>query len=253
MSLLRLQGKNAVVTGATRGIGRSIAELFAKEGASVVVVGTNTEKGEEVTQTLLGLRNADTQQFFFRKVDVASHDDVFRFAEEIAGIWDGVDILVNCAGITRDGLMIKMKESDWDLVIETNLKSVYNTTYAFLRNMLKRRSGRIINVASVVGLIGNPGQANYAASKAGMIGMTKALAKEVASRDVRVNCVAPGFIATDMTSGLSDLQKEELLKRIPLGRMGTGSEIAHAVLFLASDEAKYITGQVLTVDGGLTA
>lgn len=253
MSLKRLQDKKAIVTGGTRGIGRSIAELFAKEGASVVVVGTNADKGQEVVTHLSQNKLDDKQNFFFRKVDVSSHEEVSLFSNEIAGIWEGVDILVNCAGITRDRLMIRMKEEDWDLVIDTNLKSVYNMTYTFLRNMLKRRCGKIINVASVVGLIGNPGQANYAASKAGMIGMTKTLAKEAASRDVRINCIAPGFIETDMTAAFNDQQKDQIIKQIPMGRMGLGNEIAHAALFLASDESKYITGQVLTVDGGLTA
>ena len=281
----RLENKKVVVTGGTRGIGKAIATSFVKQGASVIIVGTNDERGQQACELLKSYRvsvdqqiesgivstmsneengdqacavlqeqqTSNEQQVEFRKVDVASHDDVTAFGKEINEMWGGVDIIVNCAGITRDRLMIKIKEDDWDSVLDTNLKSVYNMTHAFLRGMMKKRGGRIINISSVVGIMGNPGQVNYAASKSGMIGMSKSLAKEVASRKITVNCIAPGFIETDMTDQLTDAQKENVLKQVPMGRLGFTEEIANAALFLASDESAYITGQVLTVDGGMTA
>ena len=167
--------------------------------------------------------------------------------------WGGVDILVNCAGITRDKLFMKMGEDDWDQVIETNLKSVYNLSHALVRPMMKARHGKIINVTSVIGLTGNPGQVNYAASKLGMVGFTRSLAKELASRNINVNCIAPGFFETPMTNVLTDEQKEEILRKVPMGRLGNPKEIAHAAVFLASNMSDYITGQVLTVDGGMIA
>lgn len=249
----RLVGKKVVVTGGTRGIGRAIAERFAEHGASVAIVGTNEERGKEALAALEALRIDAGQVFQFNKVDIASFAEVEAFANQLLESWQAVDILVNCAGITRDMLIMRMKEEDWDLVIDTNLKSVYNTINMFIRSMMKQRYGKIINISSVVGLMGNPGQANYAASKAGMIGMTKSLAKEVATRGICINCIAPGFIETDMTSKLTEEQKQQILKQVPMGRLGSGREIANAALFLASDESQYITGQVLTVDGGLTA
>jgi len=254
MSIKRLQGKKAVVTGGTRGIGRAIAELFTSHGASVIIIGTNQERGEEVVSFLSKHKVLDEQNFTFRKVDVSNLSQVQEFGSEVIKELDAIDILVNCAGITRDKLLMKMKEDDWDVVIDTNLKSVYNMSNTFLRSMMKRRYGKIINVSSVVGgVIGNPGQTNYAASKAGMVGMTKSLAKEVGSRNITINCIAPGFIETEMTDVLKDEQKAQLLKQIPMGRLGTVDEIANVALFLASDESKYVTGQVLTVDGGMTA
>lgn len=249
----RLQDKKAVVTGGTRGIGKAIALTFAEHGASVAIVGTNPERGKEVIEEMEKVRIFPTQVFQFKKVDVSNFSEVEMFANQLLGEWQAVDILVNCAGITRDKLLMRMKEEDWDLVIDTNLKSVYNTINAFIRDMMKKRYGRIINISSVVGIMGNPGQANYAASKAGMIGMTRSLAKEFASREISVNCIAPGFIDTDMTEKLTEEQKQGILKQVPMGRLGSGREIANAALFLASDESKYITGQVLTVDGGMTA
>jgi 3-oxoacyl-[acyl-carrier protein] reductase len=249
----RLSGKKAVVTGGTRGIGRAIALRYAEEGASVVILGTHEERGAEAIALLEEKRENPAQFFEFRKVDVSKHAEVMAFADEFLKLFGDIDILVNCAGITRDGLLMRMKEEDWDLVLETNLKSVYNTTHAFLRSMTKKRYGKIINITSVIGIMGNPGQTNYAASKAGMIGMTKSLAKEVASRNISVNCIAPGFIDTDMTGKLTPEQKEMILQQVPMKRLGEGKEIAHAALFLASSDSDYITGQVLTVDGGMTA
>lgn len=275
----RLEGKKIVVTGGTRGIGRAIAAKYVQHGAHVIIVGTNDGRGKEAceylkqfgvsvdigncaiksktahnesTETCTILDQTD-QMIEFRNVNVADHKAVALFGKEVNEMWGQVDVVVNCAGITRDNLMIKIKEEDWDSVLDTNLKSVYNTTHVFLRGMMKNRGGRIINIASVIGLIGNPGQVNYAASKAGMVGLTKSLAKEVGSRNITINCIAPGFIETDMTDKLNDLQKEAILTKVPMGRLGTPEEIANAALFLASDEAEYITGQVLTVDGGMTA
>ena len=250
---MRLAGKNIVITGGTRGIGKGIALLFVKQGASLAIVGTNEEKGQAVIKELEGYKVDSQQKILFYKVDISKKIDVDAFSEEFLKAWGKIDVLINNAGVTRDQLLMKMKEEEWDAVIDTNLKSVYNTTQAFVRNMIKQRGGKIINISSVVGLKGNPGQANYAASKAGMIGFTRSLAKEIASRNITVNCIAPGGIATDMLGQLTDQQKEMLLKDVPMGRFGLPEEIASAALFLASEEAGYITGQVLAVDGGMTA
>ena len=247
----RLQNKKVIVTGGTRGIGRSIVDSFADEGASIAFLGTNKERGEEVLRGLEE-RREEGQSFLFRTVDVANTSQVRGFIEDTLSLWGEVDILVNCAGITRDKLLLRMEEEDWDRVIDTNLKSVYNTSQAVVRSMMKKRSGKIINVTSVIGFMGNPGQSNYGASKAGVIGFTKSLAREVALRNIQVNCIAPGFIETDMTSQLSEEQKKNILTKVPMGRLGSSKEIASAALFLASSESDYITGQVLTVDGGLT-
>ena len=249
----RLEGKKTVVTGGTRGIGKAIALAFAKHGADVVVVGTNEERGKEVISQLEKEKVNEDQKFIFKKANVASHEEIGSLAKDLLEKWDAVDVLVNCAGITRDNLLMRIKEEDWDLVLDTNLKSVYNTSHAFLRSMMKKRYGKIINISSVIGIMGNAGQTNYAASKAGMIGMTQSLAKEVASRSINVNCIAPGFIETDMTDALTEDQKAGILKQVPMNRLGQGKEIADAALFLASSESDYITGQVLTVDGGMTA
>lgn len=247
----RLENKKVIITGGTRGIGRSIVERFAEEGASIAFLGTNKERGQGVL-TYLEERKQEGQSFLFRTLDVASTEEVRSFIEEVLSLWGEVDILVNCAGITRDKLLLRMEEEDWDRVIDTNLKSVYNTSQALLRSMMKKRSGKIINITSVIGFMGNPGQANYGASKAGVIGFTKSLAKEVASRNIQINCIAPGFIGTDMTHQLSEEQKKSILTNVPMGRLGCPKEIASAAVFLASRESDYITGQVLTVDGGLT-
>lgn len=242
--------KVIVVTGGTAGIGRSIAYHFAKQGAKVYIFGSNQERGETAEKELRELAGIDT--IYFRRVDVAKTSEVETAIEAIIATEGSIDILVNNAGVTRDNLILRMSEDDWDSVINTNLKSVYNTCRAVTRPMMKSRKGKIINISSVIGLTGNAGQVNYAASKSGIIGVTKSLAKELASRNICVNCIAPGFVETRMTEGLTDKLKDTILGTIPLKRMGLPDEIAYAVLFLASDNADYITGQVITVDGGMT-
>ena len=250
MTLL-LKGKRALITGGTAGIGKEIALLFAKQGASVAIFGTNVERADQVLQELNQIKQSPEQNMSSTLVDVSDKKAVDVAIQKLLSEWGHVDILVNNAGITRDGLLMKMSEEDWDKVIAINLKSVYNTCQALIRSMIKARAGKIINISSIVGLIGNPGQVNYAASKSGMIGFTQSLAKEVAGRHICVNCIAPGFIKTAMTDALNDAQKEGLFKQIPLGRFGAPEEIAYAALFLASDWSNYISGQVLTVDGGM--
>ncbi|MBQ1873257.1 MAG: 3-oxoacyl-ACP reductase FabG [Succinivibrionaceae bacterium] len=235
-------GKIAVVTGASRGIGREIAEELRKAGADVFGTATS-EKGAAGISEYLG----EGRGLVLNVADQASVD---AFAGKVKGVGDP-DILVNNAGITRDGLLMRMKDSDWDDVINTNLSSVYRMSKAFLRGMMKKRYGRIVSVSSVVGLMGNAGQTNYAAAKAGIIGFTRSLAKEVASRGITVNAVAPGFIATDMTAALTDEQKQKISAEIPSGRLGSAADIANAVLFLASDASSYITGDVINVNGGM--
>ena len=249
--MLRLNGKKTIVTGGTAGIGREIAAAFAKEGANVAIFGTNAERAEETISYLETYRVNAEQKFVYRLVDVSSKVSTHENIQSLLAEWSTIDVLVNNAGITRDGLLMKMSEEDWDQVLDTNLKSVYNTCQSLVRVMLKARTGKIINISSVVGLTGNAGQVNYAASKAGMIGFTKALAQEVASRGISVNCIAPGFIQTRMTEVLTEEQKEAILKRIPMGRLGNCEDIANAAVLLASWLSNYITGQVLTVDGGM--
>jgi 3-oxoacyl-[acyl-carrier protein] reductase len=239
-----LQGKVAIVTGGTAGIGRAIALKFASEGAKVIVFGTSPERGEAVAKEL-----GEGGQFM--RVDVSKTDEVDQAVKEILAQHEKIDILVNNAGITQDGLLMKMTEEQWDRVIEVNLKSAFNTCRPVSRAMMRAREGSIINVSSVVGLTGNAGQTNYVASKAGLIGFSKALALEVASRKVRVNSIAPGFIETRMTDAIPEKYRELILTKIPFGRQGRPEEIAEAALFLASDRSSYITGQVLTVDGGM--
>ena len=246
-----LVNKKSLVTGGTAGIGKEIAIEFAKQGASVAIFGTNEERAALVLKELEENRLNPEQQFLIAIVNVADKKSVETAIDEILAKWNGIDILVNNAGITRDGLLMKMKEEDWDAVIDTNLKSVYNLCQTLIRPMIKAKSGKIINISSVVGLTGNGGQANYAASKSGVIGFTKALAQEVASRNVCVNCIAPGFIQTRMTDALTDTQKESILKKIPMGRLGNTADIANAAVFLASALSDYMTGQVITVDGGM--
>lgn len=246
MTEKQLLGKKALVTGGTAGIGKAIALALADAGAEVAIFGTNEERGAQVVEAL----NQRTKGVFY-KVDIANSTEVEAAIKEAVKEYGGVDILVNNAGITQDRLLMAMKEEDWDRVLDVNLKSCYNTTRAVIRTMMKARHGKIVNISSVVGLTGNPGQANYAASKAGMIGFTKAIAREVASRDIQVNCVAPGFITSSMTEVLTDEQKKEIDSRIPMGRMGRPEEVAAAVLFLVGPHSGYITGQILTVDGGM--
>jgi len=242
-----LDNQIAVVTGAGRGIGRAIALKFASEGADVVCVSRTAGNADKVSNEVRGLG----RRSWAFAVDVADAAAVNAAAEKILADAGRVDILVNNAGVTRDGLLMRMSDADWDMVINTNLKGAFLFTKAFVRAFIKQRSGRIINIASVIGLIGNAGQANYAASKAGVIGFTKATAREVASRGITVNALAPGFIETDMTAVLNPALKEQLLKQIPLNSFGQPEDIAAAALFLASPGARYITGQVLTVDGGM--
>ena len=243
----QLENQIAVVTGAGRGIGRAIALKFAAEGADVVCVSRTQQNSEKVAVEVRALG----RKAWAHAVDVSDSASVNAAAEKILAEAGRVDILVNNAGVTRDGLLMRMSDADWDTVLNTNLKGAFLFTKAFTRAFLKQRSGRIINLASVIGLIGNAGQANYAASKAGLIGFTQSMARELASRGITVNALAPGFIETDMTAALSAELKAELLKKIPLNTLGQPEDIAAAALFLASPAARYITGQVLTVDGGM--
>lgn len=243
----QLANQIAVVTGAGRGIGRAIALKFASEGADVAVVSRTAANAEKVAEEIRALG----RRAWPLAVDVADAAAVAGMAEQILAAAGRVDILVNNAGITRDGLLMRMSDSDWDAVLDTNLKGAFLVTKAFTRTLIKQRSGRILNLASVIGLIGNAGQCNYAASKAGLIGFTQSIARELASRGITANAIAPGFIETDMTAELNEAARAELLKRIPLGSFGQAEDIAAAALFLASPVARYVTGQVLTVDGGL--
>src|ERR1044071_4342320 len=245
---LRFEGQVAIVTGAGRGIGRAIALRFAAEGARVVCVSRTQENATKTADEINGLRNDAGKAY---AVDVADHGAVQKIGARILEDFGRADILVNNAGVTRDALAIRMSLEDWDSVINTNLRGAFSFSQALVRAMTKQRNGRIINISSAIGLMGNAGQTNYAASKAGLIGLTKSLARELASRNITVNAVAPGLVITDMTVGLSDEIKETIHSKIPLGRTGTPEEIASAVAFLASSEAAYITGQVLCVDGGI--
>jgi len=242
----RLEGRVSLVTGASRGIGRAIARALAREGAIVFVGARDEGRLEEVVKEV----NDAGGTAVALALDVADRASVDAALQKVLASHGRVDHLVNNAGITRDNLLLRMKREEWDQVIATNLTGTYLCTQAVLKPMVKQRSGRIVNVTSVVGLTGNAGQANYAASKAGIIGFTKAVAREVASRSITVNAVAPGFIATDMTEAIAEKAKEALTASIPLGRVGSPEDIASAVLFLVSDAAAYITGQVLGVDGG---
>ncbi len=243
-----LDGKVALVTGGSRGIGRAIAVALAREGAKVAINFAGNEKAAEETKALVEQAGSEA---ILLKADVSDKDADAALIDTVVKIYGKIDILVNNAGITRDSLMLRMKEDDFDAVIDTNLRSVFYLTKAAAKSMMKKRTGRIINMSSVVGLTGNAGQVNYAAAKAGVLGITKSAAKELASRGITVNAVAPGFIETDMTDVLSDTVKESLLHEIPLKRMGEPKDVANAVLFLASDQSAYITGQVIHVDGGL--
>ena len=238
-----LSGKKALVTGASGGLGEAIAKTLHGRGATVGIHGTREEKLNELAGEL-----GDRVMVF--PADLSNREAVIALGKKAESEMDGVDILVNNAGITRDGLFVRMKDEDWDDVINVNLTSVFNLTREIAYPMMRRRTGRIINITSIVGVTGNPGQANYCASKAGLIGFTKSLAQEIAPRGVTVNCVAPGFIASAMTDKLNDKQKDAIMSAIPMKKMGAGDDIANAVLFFASDQAGWISGQVLSVDGG---
>ncbi|MBB5746994.1 3-oxoacyl-[acyl-carrier-protein] reductase [Brevundimonas variabilis] len=243
--MFNLSGKTALVTGATGGIGGAIARALHAQGATVVLSGTR----EAVLQELAGTLGERAFVAAANLSDAASVDGLVARAEEAAGA--GLDILVANAGITKDGLLMRMKDEDFESVLKVNLEGYFRLTRAAMKGMMKRRTGRIIGITSVVGVTGNPGQTNYAASKAGMIGFSKSLAQEVGSRGITVNCIAPGFIASPMTDVLNDQQREGILGRIPAGRLGTGEEIAAAAVYLSSDEAAYVTGQTLHVNGGM--
>jgi len=244
---MSLAGKVAIVTGAAQGIGRAIAETLARAGADIVVADLDPIRSKDTVDAVeqLGRKALNV------KVNVADANDTKAMAERVIKEWGKIDILVNNAGITRDGLLLRMKEEDWNLVLQVNLNGTFHCTKAVLQPMTKQRYGRIVNIASIVGAMGNVGQANYAASKAAVIGFTKTVAREYASRNVTVNAVAPGFIDTAMTQGLSADVKDLLQKQIPLGRLGTAGDIANAVRFLVSEDAAYVTGHVLHVNGGM--
>jgi len=244
MYAIDLTGRVALVTGSTRGIGRAIAEALAAAGAQVAIVGRDAAKAEAVAAEIGG----GAKGF---GCDIGDATAVTALVEAVEGAFGACDILVNNAGITKDNLMLRMKDEDWDAVLDTNLKAAFVAIRAVQRGMMKRRWGRIINIASVVGLMGNKGQANYAASKAGLIGLSKSVAKELASRNILCNVVAPGFIRTDMTDAMAPEAVEALSAAIPLERLGTPADVAGVVAFLASDRAAYLTGQVIPVDGGL--
>ena len=246
MSTHQFEGQVALVTGASRGIGAAISLELARKGLKVIGTATSDSGAAKIREALSDFPGCDG-----RILDVKDGAAVDVLVDTLVKEFGGVQVLVNNAGITRDTLAMRMKDQDWDCVLETNLKGVFRMSRAVMRPMMKQRYGRIINITSVVGASGNPGQINYAASKAGVAGMTRALARELGSRNITVNCVAPGFIETDMTAGLSEDQQKALLGQIPLGHLGKPSDIAHAVVYLASPEAAYVTGQELHVNGGM--
>jgi 3-oxoacyl-[acyl-carrier protein] reductase len=244
---MELKGQVALVTGGTRGIGKAIAEGLARSGVNVVVAGRNADAANEVAASLslYGIRAAG------KRLDVSNAGEVEKVFEELIGEFKRIDILINNAGITKDGLLMRMKEEAWDTVLDINLKGVFLCSREAVREMARQRYGRIVNITSVAAFMGNPGQANYSASKAGIVGLTKTVAREYAGRGITVNAVAPGFIETAMTDVLPENIKEDMKKLIPLGRFGSVEDVAHAVVFLASPEAGYITGQVVHVNGGM--
>lgn len=243
-----LEGKTALVTGAGRGIGKAIAMHFAKEGANIAFTDLKIDENVKATEDEIAALGVKVKGY---ASNAADFDDTHKVVEQIKEDFGVIDILVNNAGITRDGLMMRMTEQQWDMVINVNLKSAFNFTHALTPIMMRQRSGSIINMSSVVGVSGNAGQANYSASKAGMIGLTKSMAKEIGSRGIRVNAIAPGFIITDMTGALSEEVRNEWAKQIPLRRGGTPEDVANAALFLASDLSSYVSGQVIHVCGGM--
>ena len=242
-----LDGKLVLVTGATRGIGKAIALTLGAAGATVIGTATSESGSDNISKIFAENKISGKGM----KLDVTDNEQVANLVKIIGEEFGSVDILVNNAGITRDNILLRMKEDEWDDIINTNLSSIYKMSKSVLRGMIKNRSGRIISITSVVGVMGNAGQSNYAAAKAGMIGFTKSLAREVGTRNITVNAIAPGFIETDMTDKLPDNQKEALVSQIPMGRLGTADEVAKAVLFLAGDGGSYITGQTLHVNGGM--
>lgn len=244
---MELEGKVALVTGAAQGIGRAIALLLAENGADVVISDINLEKAQETAQEIQGIG----RKSLAIQVNVADSKDVERMIETIVEEFGRIDILVNNAGITRDRLILRMTEEDWDAVLDVNLKGTFNCTKSAIRYMAKQKSGKIVSIASVSGEMGNPGQANYAASKAGVIGFTKTIAREFASRGINVNAIAPGFIQTAMTDAIPEKARESLKQMIPMERLGRPEDVAQAVLFLVSERSSYITGQVLNVNGGI--
>ncbi|MFZ5966344.1 MAG: 3-oxoacyl-[acyl-carrier-protein] reductase [Bacillota bacterium] len=245
---MKLSGKTAIITGGSRGIGKAIALKLASLGANIVINYTsNPDKAEEVVNEIKNMG----REAMAIKANVSKSEDVQNMIKLVEETFPTLDILVNNAGITRDGLLMRMKDEDWEQVIDTNLKGTYYCTKAVTKKMMKQKNGKIINVSSVVGVTGNAGQANYAASKAGVIGFTKSVAKELSSRGINVNAVAPGFIQTDMTDVLSDEIKETLIQNIPMKALGAPEDVANVVAFLCSDDSKYITGQVIHVDGGM--
>ena len=244
---MKLQGRVAAVTGGARGIGKAICQQLAREGAKLAVLDILKEAAEATAAEFRG-QGIEAQAF---AANVADSADSSRVMDEVVAAFSKIDILVNNAGITRDGLLIRMKDADWDAVIAVNLKGTFNCTKAVARHMMKAHYGRIVNIASVVGVMGNAGQANYSASKAGVIGLTKSAAKELASRNITVNAVAPGYIQTEMTEKLSEEARRAFLDHIPLARAGTPDDVAKVVCFLASPDADYITGQVIHIDGGM--
>ena len=246
--MFSLKNKVAIVTGASRGIGKSIVQKISEYGAHTVCVSRSEDELRKISNKLN--ENGLSSSYF--ACDVSNINNFKKLVDETVSKYDKIDILVNNAGITKDNLIMRMSEADWDKVIDVNLKGVFNGIKSVSRQMMKQRNGRVINISSIVGLIGNPGQANYAASKSGVIGLGKAVAKELASRNITVNTIAPGYIETDMVDDIQEEAKENLFKQIPLGRIGNPADVATAVLYLASDEASYITGQTIAIDGGMT-
>ncbi len=244
----RLENKVAIVTGASRGIGREIALLFAQEGAKLTITARNVDSLKALSEEIVA-QGLEAPYLF--ALDVKDSQKVEEMVDKTLDNYGRIDILVNNAGVTRDGLMLRMSDADWDEVLDTNLKGTFVCMRAVMKTMMRQRSGRVINIASVIGLIGNAGQANYAASKAGIIALTKSAAKELGSRNILINAIAPGFIETDMTDALSEDVKAQILKSIPAGVLGKPLDVAKAALFLAAEDSRFITGQVITVDGGM--
>ena len=242
-----LKDKVSIITGGARGIGKAIALRFAEEGSNIAICDVNPEALEAAEKDI----SAKGRSVLAEKVDVTKFDEVSKFIQKVLDKFSKINILINNAGITRDGLLVRMADGDWDAVLNVNLKGAFNCAKAVARPMMKDRAGKIVNVASIIGIVGNSGQANYAASKGGVIAFTKSIAKELASRNINVNAIAPGFIETDMTAKLPDDVKNAIMKTIPLGKWGTAFDVANLALFLVSDASAYITGQVIKVDGGM--